>query len=83
MGGPDVWQAAYAFEGDPLDSDEAIERATDAEVEALERPRHFMRAAVLYYRDHRDEIDGWMRRNDEEADRAYAAWLREREPQRA
>lgn len=83
MGGPDVWQMAYAFQGDLLDSDEAIERATDAAVEAFEQPRHLMCAAVLYYRDYRDEIDGWIRRNDEEADRAYAAWSREREPQRA
>lgn len=83
IGGPDVWQMAYAFQGDPLDSEEAIERATDAAVDAVEQPRHLMRAAVLYYRDHRDEIDDWIRRNDEEAERAYAAWSREREPQRA
>ena len=83
MGGPDVWQVAYLFRDDPLDDEEAVERAAGVAAAELELPHHLMRVAALYYRDHRDEIDGWMRGNDEEADRAYAEWLRTRELQHA
>ena len=83
MGGPDVWQVAYIFRDEPLDTEEAVERAVADAAAAMGQPHHLMRAAALYYRDHRSEIDGWMRSNDEEAERAHAQWLREREPQPA
>ena len=83
MGGPDVWQVAHIFRDEPLATEAAIERATEDAVQEVGQPHHLMRAAVLYYRDYRDEVDGWMRGNAEEAERAYAEWLREREPQPA
>jgi hypothetical protein len=36
-----------------------------------------VRIAVRYYADYRPEIDDWIRRVDEEAERAEAAWRRE------
>ncbi len=83
MGGPDVWQVAGYFLDEPMDSEQAIERAVDHTVELMGQPHHLVRAAVLYYLDYRDEIDAWIRRNDEEAERAEAEWLRKREPLRA
>jgi hypothetical protein len=38
-----------------------------------------VRTALRYYAEFRDEIDDWIARVDEEAERAEAAWLRERE----
>ncbi len=38
-----------------------------------------VRAAIGYYAAHEQEIDDWIRRNDEEAQAAEAAWLREQE----
>ncbi|MCL4370170.1 MAG: hypothetical protein M1380_04600 [Chloroflexi bacterium] len=38
-----------------------------------------VRIALRYYTDHRDEIDDWIRRVDEEAARAEAAWRREQD----
>lgn len=37
-----------------------------------------VRAALRYYAAFTEEIDGWIRRNEDEADAAEAAWLRER-----
>ena len=34
-----------------------------------------MQAAVTYYGTYRDEIDGWIERNEREAAEAHAAWL--------
>jgi hypothetical protein len=33
--------------------------------------------AMRFYRDHRDEVDGWIREEDEYAERAEAEWRRE------
>jgi uncharacterized protein (DUF433 family) len=33
-------------------------------------------AAMRYYRDHRDEVDGWIRDESEQAEHAYSAWRR-------
>ena len=84
MGGPDVWMVARLFRDLPLDSEEAIERAADHSIALLSSlPRHMALAAIRYYIEYHDEIDEWIRCLDEEADRAEAEWLQERELQRA
>jgi len=35
-----------------------------------------VRVALRYYGDFREEVDGWIRENREEADRQQAAWRR-------
>ena len=79
MGGPDVWQVAGYFLDEPMDSEEAIDRAVDRTVELMGQPDHLVRAAVLYYLDYPDEIEDWINRNAEEAEQAEAEWLRKRE----
>ena len=81
--GPQVWVLAELFREMPLDSEEAIERAAVDTAEYMELPSHDVLAAIRYYLEYQDEIDDWMRRLDEEADQAKAAWLRKREPLRA
>ena len=81
--GPQVWALARIFREWSLDSDDAIERAAADTAERMELPPHAVLAAIRYYLEYRDEIDDWMRRLDEEADQAKAAWLRKREPLRA
>ena len=81
--GPQVWALARIFREWPLGSDDAIERAAADTAERMELPPHAVLAAIRYYLEYRDEIDDWMRRLDEEADQAKAAWLRKREPLRA
>ena len=81
--GPQVWALARIFRERPLDSDDAIERAAADTAERMELPPQAVLAAIRYYLEYRDEIDDWMRRLDEEADQAKAAWLRKREPLRA
>ena len=84
MGGPDVWMVARLFRELPLDSEEAIERATDHSIALLSHlPRHMVLAAIRYYVEYHDEIDEWMRILDDESERAEAEWLRKRELQRA
>ncbi len=83
MGGPDVWQVADVFLGQPMGSEEAIERTVDRTVDLMGQPRHLMRAALLYYLDYPDEIEDWINRNAEEAEQAETEWLRKRELLRA
>ena len=72
--GPDVWQVAYAFVHDDPPGEPAIAGA----MEWTGLTRHRVLAALRYYLEYGDEIREWIRRNDEEADRAYAEWLRKR-----
>ena len=67
----------------PLDNAEAIERAADHTASLMELTREQLRVAIGYYLDHRDEIDEWIRRNDEAAEQAYAEWVRKQEPAHA
>lgn len=41
----------------------------------LEVPLGLVQAAVTYYGAYRDEIDGWIERNEREGTEAHAAWL--------
>ena len=68
--GPDVWEVARVVretrEGDAL--------AQVAELTGLTTEQ--VRIAIGYYADYGAEIDAWIERVDEEADRAEAAWRR-------
>jgi uncharacterized protein (DUF433 family) len=65
--GSDVWEVI------------ATVRDNDGDVAASARylglPLGLVQAAVVYYGAHRDEIDGWIERNEREASEAHAAWL--------
>ena len=73
VGGPDVWEIARVIKavqdrrGDVIDESVALTGLLP----------HQIRAAASYYAEYREEIDDWMRRVDEEAERAEAVWLRE------
>ena len=73
--GPDVWQVIAVLQGSGKKREAAIRHAA----EWLNLPPGQVRAAVSYYGRHQDEIDEWIRRNDEEAEAAEAAWRREQE----
>lgn len=68
IGGPDVWQVVAVFRrfGD-------IQRIA----EWLDLAAGTIDTALGYYDAHRDEIDAWIRRNEEAADAAErVAWAR-------
>ena len=81
--GPQVWVLAEIFREGPLDSEEAIECAAADTAELMELAHQQVRTAIRYYLDYQHEIDAWIRRNDEEAERAEAEWLRKQELLRA
>lgn len=68
--GPDVWEVIATL------------RANDGSVRAaagvLTLPESEMRIALGYYGDYPDEVDDWIRENEEEAERAQEAWRRQR-----
>jgi hypothetical protein len=72
-GGPDVWEIVRAFMGMSATGDTALRRT--AELTGLSPDQ--VRTAMRYYADHSADIDDWIRRVDEEAARAEAAWRRE------
>ncbi len=71
MSGPDVWEVVRAAVGDGNTREPIAERAglTPEQVGV----------ALRYYAEYRDEIGAWIRRVDEEAERAEADWRREQE----
>jgi hypothetical protein len=73
--GPDVWEVIRVFNGVEAHGGEAVQQT--AELTGLV-PEHIT-TAVRYYAEYREEIDGWIRRVDEEAARAEAAWRRQQE----
>ena len=81
--GPDIWQIAYVFRDQPLDTDIAVIDATARSVGLTGLSTEQLRTAIHYYLDYTDEIQAWIRRNDEEAERAEAEWLRKQELLRA
>lgn len=75
VGGPDVWEVVrvcLGYGGDDSAARETIAEQTGLTVEQVQ-------ATLGYYAEYGDEVDEWIRRVDEEADRAGAAWRRERE----
>jgi hypothetical protein len=69
IGGPDVWEVVAVQR-----SFDDIERTADW----LEQPPSAIETALGYYRDHRDEIDGWISRNEEAAEAAERVALARR-----
>ena len=73
IGGPDVWEVVGALRGaDGGDSDSlgGVAERTGLTADQI-------RAALRYYADFTDEIRDWIRRVEEEAERAEARWRRE------
>ena len=74
-GGPDVWEIARVIRGTRGSPDEVVKRTA-----ALTgQPPELVWIAMRYYAGYREEIDEWLRRLDEEAERAEAAWRRQQE----
>jgi len=72
-GGPDVWTVIAVMR----ELGAAPDHAVDATADHLELAAHQVHSAVRYYAEHQAEIDGFIARNEEEAERARKAWLRE------
>ncbi len=71
--GPQVWHVARVLRDVQVPPEKVIEETaalTDLSV-------HQVQIVASYYAEYKDEIDDWIARNDEEAERAHAAWLRE------
>lgn len=65
--GLDVWEVIATVRDSENDLNEAEEY--------LKLPPGMVQAAVHYYGAFPDEINGWIARNEQEADEAHAAWL--------
>lgn len=68
--GPDVWEVVRACLGD--DTDGPLTPAAVAEQMGLAADQ--VGVALRHYAEFRDEIDAWIRKVDEEAERAEAEW---------
>jgi hypothetical protein len=79
VGGPDVWEVARVLRGIDAEGGEALRLA--AELTGLAGTQ--VRAALRYYAAYTDEIDAWLTRVDEEAERAEEDWEREQRLLRA
>ena len=62
--GPDIWQLMAHLRGASGEDGARIRETADL----LGLPERSVRAAMRYYAEHPEEIDGWIRRNDEAAD---------------
>jgi hypothetical protein len=73
--GPDVWEVARVFREVRGQGGDAVQRT--AELTGLTRNQ--IDTVVRYYAAYQKDIDAWIRRVDEEAERAEAAWRREQQ----
>jgi hypothetical protein len=71
--GPDIWEFARVVQDVEGTEDDTLERIAEFTFLTLDQAS----IALRYYHAYRDEIDEWIRRNDEEAERARSAWIRE------
>jgi hypothetical protein len=71
--GPDVWEIMAALKRHPARGPAAVTELA----ELLELGEHQLQTALDYYGAFTDEIDDLIRRNEEEAARAEAAWRRQ------
>jgi hypothetical protein len=70
--GPDVWEVVETLNGTGLSGEQAIAAAAEwGDLTPLQ-----VRTAVRYYADYRDEIDGRILLNRQEAERQRTAWER-------
>ncbi len=75
VAGPDIWEVIRVFrDAETPDGDRAEQTAR-----LMNLSMQQVRVATRYYADYRDEIDRWIARVDESAERAEAAWHREQE----
>ena len=73
IGGPDVWEVVGALrpaDGGDADSLEDVRERTGLTADQVG-------AALHYYADYTDEVADWIRRVEDEAERAEARWRRE------
>ena len=75
IGGPDVWEVVGALRG--ADGGDADSLASIGERTGLTADQ--VGAALRYYADYSDEVADWIRRVEEEAERAETRWRREQE----
>lgn len=66
IGTADVWELVEVLKA----NDWSVEETAAY----LEIPPHLVEAALRYYGDNREEIDAWIARNDEIAEREEARW---------
>ncbi len=74
-GGPDVWEVIAGLVGGDAQVDDRIDRA----VELFALTRAHVMAALAYYADFAEEIDGEITANDRAAQDAEAQWRRQRD----
>jgi cyclopropane fatty-acyl-phospholipid synthase-like methyltransferase len=70
--GPKVWVVARVFRDMTCPREEAIMQT----VQLTGLHPHQVDVAMRYYSEYREEIDDWLRAQDEYADEAYAEWQR-------
>lgn len=73
--GPDIWEVIGGLVGGDVPTEQRIDRA----VAEFGLRREQVEAALAYYAEFTEEIDSWIRANDEYAERAEALWRREQE----
>ena len=73
--GPDIWEIARLFQN----IDERGEALVMRVAEEMDLAPDQVRIALRYYSEYKAEIDAWIQRLDEFAEREQAAWLREQE----
>lgn len=70
VAGPDIWEVIRVFRDLDTTGVARIEEAAALTGLAISQ----VRVATRYYAEYRDEIDAWIDRVQDEADRAEAAW---------
>jgi hypothetical protein len=73
--GPDVWVVARVFR----ELKGSFEEVLAETVELTELAPHQVRAAMRYYAEFGDEIDAFLKEQDDYAERAHETWLREQD----
>jgi hypothetical protein len=73
--GPDIWVVARVFR----ELQGSFEEVLAETVELTELSPHQVRVAMRYYREFGEEIDEFMKEQDDYAEQAYATWLREQD----
>lgn len=68
VGGPDVWEVIRVWRD--------AERSAESASTSLRLPTGLVDAALSYYAEYADEVDGWLDRNDELMAEAQAGWQR-------
>ncbi|MBJ7348327.1 MAG: hypothetical protein JHC87_07135, partial [Thermoleophilaceae bacterium] len=70
VSGPDVWEIVRVVRDVETRGEQAIQQA--AELLGVNRPT--VEIATGYYAAHRNEVDQWIERLDDEAERARQQW---------